>query len=96
MSVQEPTKVLLLVPHHLMKKPLSSTDHEWIAANGGEEVTRVVSLAYDRYSRHAILKAILPTTVMYVPGGFELVGHIVHYNLREEHLPYRYIIGEHV
>ena len=87
--------MLLLVPAHLMNNPLSSADHDWIAANGGKEVTRVLSLSYDKFSRHAVLKAILPSTVTDVPSAFEMVGHIAHYNLKEDHLPYRHIIGEH-
>lgn len=88
--------MLLLAPPHLMKRPLSEEDHAWIAANGGEEVTRVISLGYENYSKHAILRAIFPPEVQAVPSGFEQVGHIAHYNLREEHLPYKNIIGEEV
>ena len=94
MLFQEPRKVLLLTPHHLMKKPLTAEDHDWICANGGEEATWVVSLGYPTYSQHTILRAILPAEVKDVPTRFETVGHIAHYNLREEHLPYKHIIGE--
>ena len=84
--------MLLLAPPHL--RPLSAEDHEWIAANGGEEVTRVISMDYESFTKHTILRAILPPDVQDVPSGFELVGHIAHYNLEEEHLPYKHIIGE--
>ncbi len=89
-------KVLLLAPTHLMKRPLSSEDHDWIAAHGGEEVTRTITLGYEDYTKHTILRAILPVQVQEVPSGFEQVGHIAHFNLREEHLPYKNIIGEEI
>lgn len=92
--VQEPFKVLLLAPDHLMERPLSQEDHDWIAANNGEEVTRVVTLGYDDYSKHTILRAIIPTDMEEVPSGYECVGHIAHYNLREGFLPYKSIIGK--
>lgn len=76
-----------------MKQPLTSEDHQWIAENGGEEATHMVTLCYTDYSKHAILRAILPQEVKEIPSGFETVGHIAHFNLREEHLPYKDIIG---
>ena len=82
---------MLLGPPHL--RPLSTEDHEWIAANGGEEVTRVITLDYETFPKRTILRAILPPEVQEVPSGIELVGHIAHYNLGEEHLPYKHIIG---
>ncbi len=77
-----------------MKKPLSSEDHEWISANEGEEVTRTVRLGYTDYSKHSILRGVLPLEITDVPSGYETVGHIAHYNLKAEHIPYKYIIGE--
>lgn len=77
-----------------MKKPLSSEDHEWIASNGGEEVTRRISLTYGDYSKRTVLQAILPDEIdEEIPTGYEKIGHIAHYNLKEEHLPYKNIIG---
>ena len=88
------SKALLLLPEELRPHPLSPTDREWIVANGGEETTHTVSLAYpDSYSQVAILRAVLPATVKEVPSGFEVVGHIAHLNLKEEVMPYKKIIG---
>ena len=76
-----------------MSKPLSSEDRDWIAVNGGEEVTRTISLTYADYSKYSILKALLPIDVE-VPTGLEQVGHIAHYNLKEDLLNYKHIIGK--
>lgn len=40
-----------------------------------------------------ILEALLPEDVV-VPSAFETVGHIVHLNLREEHLPHKMLIAK--
>ena len=77
-----------------MKSPLSPEDKDWIRTNQGEEVTRVLTFTYEDYSKHAILKAILPAEFEAVPSGYEAVGHIAHYNLNKEYLPYKNIIGE--
>lgn len=39
------------------------------------------------------LQRLLPAG-MEVPSSFESVGHIAHLNLREELLPFKYIIGQ--
>jgi tRNA (guanine37-N1)-methyltransferase len=77
-----------------MTKPLLPEDHDWISANGGEEIEWAVRLGYEHFSRRAILKALLPMDAEEVPAHFEVVGHIAHYNLKEEHLPFKHIIGE--
>ena len=39
------------------------------------------------------MKKVLPEGIV-IPTSFETIGHIAHLNLREEHLPYKNIIGE--
>ncbi len=88
-------KTLLLLPEALRPHPISPVDHDWIASNGGEETTHTVCLAYPQsYSHNAILRAVLPETVKEVPSGFEAIGHIAHFNLREEAMPFKSLIGE--
>lgn len=53
----------------------------------------VVELDYDHLTASEALRKLLPEDIE-VPSSFETVGHIVHLNLKEKSLPYRYIIGK--
>ncbi|KAF5827454.1 Met-10+ like-protein-domain-containing protein [Dunaliella salina] len=61
----------------------------------GFEVVKDFSLQLDYSHLNAdhVLKALLPEGVD-APSSFETVGHIIHLNLRENQLPYKYIIGQ--
>ena len=41
-----------------------------------------------------LVQKIVPQEVREVPHAFESVGHIAHLNLRDELLPYKYVIGQ--
>jgi len=54
-----------------------------------------ISLSYDDWSAEEILKRMLvPCGIDEVPSSFEAVGHLAHVNLREEVLPYKFLIGK--
>ncbi|CAK9801440.1 tRNA (guanine(37)-N1)-methyltransferase [Anthophora quadrimaculata] len=55
-------------------------------------ITKVM-LKYDNWQSYDILRAILPDEVE-VPTSYSIIGHIVHLNLREAHLPYKTVIGQ--
>ncbi|KAF5192247.1 tRNA (guanine(37)-N1)-methyltransferase [Thalictrum thalictroides] len=52
-----------------------------------------LTLFYDYWQMNDILEALLPNGII-VPAAFEMVGHIAHLNLRDEHLPYKNIIAQ--
>lgn len=52
-----------------------------------------VELNYEHLKAEEVLRKILPSHVE-VPVGFETVGHLAHVNLRPEHDPYKFIIGQ--
>jgi len=52
-----------------------------------------VELRYANWSAEEILKGIFPHNVTPVTG-FSVVGHMAHLNLRDEHSPYKKLIGE--
>ncbi|OJD21854.1 tRNA (guanine(37)-N1)-methyltransferase [Blastomyces percursus] len=52
-------------------------------------------LDYDYFTYKDIADSILPDQELEeVPVGFTQVGHVVHFNLREQYLPYRFLLGE--
>ncbi|RVW57968.1 tRNA (guanine(37)-N1)-methyltransferase 1 [Vitis vinifera] len=52
-----------------------------------------LTLFYNYWQMNEILEALLPEG-MIVPSAFEMVGHIAHLNLRDEHLPYKKLIAK--
>ena len=61
-------------------------------AEGAEPVPHTVELDYSYFTADQVLRRLLPEG-MEVPGAFEQVGHIAHVNLRDEHLPFKAVIG---
>lgn len=58
-----------------------------------------LTITYENYTIEQIIKGILPDDLMQEKNvnngsGYSLIGHIAHFNLRDEALPYKYIIGE--
>ena len=52
-----------------------------------------VDVDYENWPRDEVLRAILPLHID-VPTSYSVVGHILHFNLREEQLPYKNVIGQ--
>ena len=53
----------------------------------------IFKITYDDLSVDDALKYLLPNHIE-IPSSFEQVGHIAHLNIRDELLPYKYIIGQ--
>ncbi|KAF9609280.1 hypothetical protein IFM89_014474 [Coptis chinensis] len=58
-----------------------------------ELVTCRLTLLYNYWQMSEILEGLLPKGLI-VPTAFEMVGHIAHLNLREEHLPFKKTIAQ--
>ena len=86
-------QLLLLVPEQSTASCLTDSDREWITDNSGTLTSHELCLEYKDFTMSAVLRAILPAEVEQIPTGFETVGHIAHFNLRECHLPYKNLIG---
>lgn len=87
--------MLLLTPEGCSEREtvVSADDRKWIADNGAHISSHTLTLDYEHYSSRAVLSAVLPQDTDDVPSAYETVGHIAHFNLRKELLPYRAIIG---
>jgi tRNA (guanine37-N1)-methyltransferase len=57
-----------------------------------EKVKIPVNLNYSNFGYFEVLQQLLPETVQ-VPTGFETIGHIAHFNLAEDQLPFKHLIG---
>ncbi|CAN6660794.1 tRNA (guanine(37)-N1)-methyltransferase [Trichomonascus vanleenenianus] len=58
-------------------------------------VPYTLELGYEYWKSDEILSAVLPEELLdEIPSGFTNVGHIAHMNIREEYMPYRFLIGE--
>ncbi|KAH8929504.1 hypothetical protein BT69DRAFT_1235840 [Atractiella rhizophila] len=63
--------------------------------DGVHFVPTEIELGYDHWQSEQILQALLPEELLSeTPASFTIVGDIVHLNLREQYLPYRYLIGQ--
>ena len=56
-------------------------------------VEHSIELSYSYFSMDEVLSQILPKEID-IPSSFEIAGHVAHFNLREEQLPYKSIIGQ--
>lgn len=54
-----------------------------------------LKVSYENWNFHEIMQAIMPDDHDIV-SGFSEVGHIAHFNLRDEVLPYKDIIGKYI
>lgn len=52
-----------------------------------------VTLSFANWNANVLLKAVLPEE-KHVLTSYSIIGHIVHVNIKEHLLPYKYIIGE--
>ena len=52
----------------------------------------IYQMEYEDWSTKHCFKAILPEDVEF--SGFEQCGHIIHLNLRDKLLPFRFVIGQ--
>ncbi|KND04892.1 tRNA (guanine) methyltransferase [Spizellomyces punctatus DAOM BR117] len=87
-------RLVLLNPEVVTSKDALPPAVDEFAKKEGAEVTRYkLDLDYDYWTADQVLRSILPDELE-VPGAFESVGHIAHLNLRDQHIPYKSIIGQ--
>ncbi|CAE6511052.1 unnamed protein product [Rhizoctonia solani] len=74
---------------------LSPEVKEYLDSKGAKLVPHSIELDYDYWTADQILRAVLPPELGEgSPTAFSINGHIAHMNLRDEYLPYRFLIGQ--
>ncbi|GAX11762.1 tRNA (guanine37-N1)-methyltransferase [Fistulifera solaris] len=74
--------------HEVVQSFLADTN------NDARQLVRTVRITYDDLDADELLRKILPPDTKEIPSAFETVGSLIHINLREELLPYKYWIGK--
>ncbi|CAH1449881.1 unnamed protein product [Lactuca virosa] len=89
------TRLLLLDEKHAYKSfdEMPEAIKACLTGSPFELVRCNLTLYYSYWQMNEILEALLPKGII-VPSSFETVGHIIHLNLREEHLPYKNLIAK--
>ena len=92
-----PTMRLEIVSPALIVPSSLGTTFQELVGPKGEHVNSEhdISIGFDGMSVHEILKELLPEKEHYeIPSSFESCGCLARINLRDELMPYRYVIGE--
>ena len=84
---------LLLLAHEVSPADLPEEMQNLITTFQGSFTRYTLVLNYNNYSYKEVLSRLLPSTIT-VPSGYEIVGHIAHFNLLDQHWPHRFLIGE--
>ncbi|CAG7853956.1 tRNA (guanine(37)-N1)-methyltransferase {ECO:0000255/HAMAP-Rule:MF_03152} {ECO:0000255/HAMAP-Rule:MF_03152}; AltName: Full=M1G-methyltransferase {ECO:0000255/HAMAP-Rule:MF_03152}; AltName: Full=tRNA [GM37] methyltransferase {ECO:0000255/HAMAP-Rule:MF_03152}; AltName: Full=tRNA methyltransferase 5 {ECO:0000255/HAMAP-Rule:MF_03152} [Serendipita indica DSM 11827] len=68
---------------------------ELAQTNNYDIVQHGIDLEYDYWTADEILRSSLPEDLLEdMPTAFTITGHLAHYNLRDEYLPYKHLIGQ--
>lgn len=85
----------LILLRHASAKEVPQDVTSFALERGLELVPHDIAITYDWYSADEILSSLLPEDDSKgTPTGYTIVGHIAHLNLRDEYLPFRYLIGQ--
>mmetsp|Transcript_8114 Transcript_8114/g.19617 ORF Transcript_8114/g.19617 Transcript_8114/m.19617 type:complete len:451 (+) Transcript_8114:112-1464(+) len=82
----------------LLTKRSNIFDEEKIAQllrnKGCFKANHKVSQSYEDWSTHEVLSRLLPLPPNEIPSSFEQIGRLAHLNLRDDLLPFKYMIGK--
>ena len=84
---------LLLLGPNVSTEALPQQVQEAVQAHHGTFTTYQLRLSYDSFDYKESLTRLLPAHIA-VPMGYEVIGHVAHFNLLWEHWPHRRLIGQ--
>ncbi|MBW0502867.1 hypothetical protein O181_042582 [Austropuccinia psidii MF-1] len=85
-------KLLLLNTSKIEEIPQSTLTY--FKENSIELKNWNLELNWDYWNADEVLSSLLPTELSDIPSSFTIIGHIAHFNLRDEFLPFKYLIGQ--
>mmetsp|Transcript_84939 Transcript_84939/g.177504 ORF Transcript_84939/g.177504 Transcript_84939/m.177504 type:complete len:432 (-) Transcript_84939:13-1308(-) len=85
-------RVILLQPETTSEK-LPPSVQKLLEAGIATFESFELKLGYEQTTAEEVLQQLLPKGVD-IPRGFETVGHLAHFNLKEQQWPYRKVIGK--
>lgn len=90
---EEPEKVASVINNTTFPTKTPENISQFVQNLSSKDITTThVKIGYEHWSAESVLRELLPEGVV-VPTSFETVGHLVHLNLRDEHEPYKKLIG---
>ncbi|KAH9815433.1 Met-10+ like-protein-domain-containing protein [Melampsora americana] len=93
LSNDQSHKLLLLNSSETENLPPTALAH--FNQSGYEFRKFELDLDWSYYQAEEIIERLLPEELLSeVPSSFTMIGHIAHFNLRKEYIPYRHLIGE--
>ncbi|KAG0151679.1 hypothetical protein CROQUDRAFT_86295 [Cronartium quercuum f. sp. fusiforme G11] len=93
LSTDQSHKLLLLNSSQIDQLPTSALDY--FKQSGLEFRPFELQLDWNYFQAEEIIERLLPEELLSeVPSSFTIIGHIAHFNLRKEYLPYRHLIGQ--
>lgn len=88
-------RIVLLNEIFQKEEDIPSEVKDIIKENEGELVNNFkIEMNYDNMSIEQVLREIIPPEIDHIPSSFEVVGHLVHLNLKDHFLPYQHQIGQ--
>uniref|UniRef100_A0A0K0FIH2 tRNA (guanine(37)-N1)-methyltransferase n=1 Tax=Strongyloides venezuelensis TaxID=75913 RepID=A0A0K0FIH2_STRVS len=88
---EKKTKLLVLSPGDLEEDKILETIKHLSDVDTTISM-KSFTLKYEDYDIKRLIKSILPESLEF--SGYSQIGHIAHFNLREELLPYKYILAQ--
>lgn len=87
------THRLFLMQPGTLRDMLPASARVMLESGAADLVSHTQHISYEHFTAEEALKRVLPEGIE-APRGFETVGHLAHFNLREMQLPHRKAIGQ--